>query len=504
MIKKVLILLFAVSIILFCGCPTGQTDPPEPDGYRVYYEGNGAASGESPVDETVYFPDPDGVTDLVIVLGNTGNLVKDGYMFTGWSLSADGLSDYFNEDDTFNIGPADVVLYARWVELVQLLASVRTDNDQFGASSAISGNNLIIGTIKPPSGEAYIFNRTGLDDWVQEVRLTTSAENDYFGYSAAIDGDYAIVGAFSDDRGEGSIMNYGAAYVYHRLSTGEWEEQARLTASDGLPGDYFGISVAISDDYAVIGASEADNVEDLAAVPDSGSAYVFYRTGETWTQQKRLLPVEKVQNDSFGISVAISENYALMGSYNKNSNAGSVYLFLRTGEPDEWADGIEFAPGELEDDDAYATSLSASGEYFIVGAPGYDTDVNNSGAAFIFHRTDKTANIWDSGTSLIAIDGERNTGDAFGASVSISDGWIAIGASQADGGTSNSGCVFTRYRTSGGSWIYSEKLSAPDAAVNDGFGISVSIDGGCSVIGADHDDVDSVINCGSVWVIPYN
>ena len=110
-----------------------------------------------------------------------------------------------------------------------------------------------------------------------ENKLTASdgAQSDYFGYSISIDGDTAVIGAyFNDENGS----NSGSAYVYER-SNGVWTLQQKLTASDGASDDRFGFSVSIDDDTAVIGT---------LSHYDSGSAYVFSRSNGIWTQQAKL------------------------------------------------------------------------------------------------------------------------------------------------------------------------------------------------------------------------
>ena len=130
------------------------------------------------------------------------------------------------------------------------------------------------------SGSAYVFRYDG-SDWVEEAKLTASdgAADDYFGGSVAISGDTAVVGAVCDDD---NGRNSGSAYVF-RYDGSDWAEEAKLTASDGAAYDYFGCSVAVSGDTAVVGASDDDD-NGL----DSGSAYVFRYDGSDWTEEAKL------------------------------------------------------------------------------------------------------------------------------------------------------------------------------------------------------------------------
>jgi hypothetical protein len=155
-----------------------------------------------------------------------------------------------------------------------------------------------------------------------KTKLTTSdgATDDHFGYSVAISGDTAVIGAhLDDDNGTDS----GAAYVF--VGSGStWSEQQKLTASDGAGGDHFGYSVAVSGDTAVIGAHQDDDNGS-----ESGSAYVFVRSGSTWTQQQKLTALDAAQDDEFGYGVAVSGNTAVTGAYRDDDNgssSGSAYI----------------------------------------------------------------------------------------------------------------------------------------------------------------------------------
>src|SRR5439155_580953 len=153
--------------------------------------------------------------------------------------------------------------------------------------------------------------------WTQEAKLTASdgAAGDNFGYSVAMDGDTAVVGSRSDDTPGG--QNAGSAYVFVRTGT-IWTQQAKLTASDGAAFDLFGQSVAVSGNTDVVGAS----ADDTPAGDDAGSAYVFVRTGTTWTQRVHLLATDGAATDEFGVSVAVSGDTALVGAYRDDTAAG--------------------------------------------------------------------------------------------------------------------------------------------------------------------------------------
>ncbi len=197
-------------------------------------------------------------------------------------------------------------------ESAKLIASDATNSDHLGYSVSISsdGNTVIVGAYLDDNekgidaGCAYIFNRSN-GVWVQEAKLLASdgAAGDRFGSSVDIsgDGNTVIVGAYANsDVGTES----GSAYIFVRNET-TWSEQAKLLASDVANGDRFGSSVDISGDgnTAVISSIFDDDMGS-----NSGVVFIFSRTNNTWTQETKILSNDIASNDTFGSSVAISND----------------------------------------------------------------------------------------------------------------------------------------------------------------------------------------------------
>jgi MYXO-CTERM domain-containing protein len=177
-----------------------------------------------------------------------------------------------------------------------------------------------------------VFVRSG-GAWTQQAKLLANdkAAQDQFGVSVALTGDPALVGAHQDDDGG---KDSGAAYVFAR-SSGVWTQQAKLLPNDGAEYDWFGVSVALTGDTALVGASG-----------HIGSAYVFARSSDVWTQQAKLLANDGAENDRFGVSVALSEDMALVGAAwddDKAPNAGAVYVFVP--EPESVCEDGVCVPG---------------------------------------------------------------------------------------------------------------------------------------------------------------
>jgi hypothetical protein len=378
--------------------------------------------------------------------------------------------------------------------------------DEFGYSVAISSNGSYAiagvryddgpaGTPQPNWGSACIFVRSG-STWVFQQRITAPVPDpaDSFAYSVAISGDgsYAIAGAHLDDT---PTYDAGSAYIFSR-SGSTWSYQTKITAPDGATGDLFAWSVSISSDgsYAIAGAWGDDG--------NYGSAYIFSRSGSTWSYQTKITAPDRAPQDRFGHSVSISGDgsYALVGAY-RDSPAGSAYIWVRSGTSWTFQQRITGPDPGSSDYFGDSVSISGDGSYAIVGAHRYDANYTNTGAAYIFSRSGST---WSYQTKITAPD--RAQTDSFGQSVAISgDGSYAIAGAWADDGPAGtpqpnrgSAYIFSR---SGSTWSYQTKITALNSKNNDYFAYSVSIsgDGSYALIGSPRDD-DGTADAGSVYI----
>lgn len=379
----------------------------------------------------------------------------------------------------------------------QLVASDGAAGDFDGFSVAISGDTAIVGAFNDTvtssqQGSAYIYVRSGMN-WIQQAQLTASdsALGDFFGTSVAIFGDTAIVGANGDDVGANN--NQGSAYIFVRTGT-TWTQQAKLTASDGAGSDFFGYAVAISGDTAIVGAYG----DDISANTDRGSAYIFVRSGTTWTQQAKLTASDGAANDQFGYSVALDGNSAIVGAYSDdvgaNTDQGSAYVFVRSGTT--WSQQAKLTASDGAASDQFGYSVAISGNTVLAGASA-DTVGSNSGqgSAYCFTRSGST---WTQQAKLTASDGAAS--DGFGGSVALSGDTAMIGAPLDNQGiNADQGSVYVFARVSS-VWTQRGQLIAPDGAGSDRLGISVALSGSNVVAGAYLDDVGANTNQGSAWV----
>lgn len=350
------------------------------------------------------------------------------------------------------------------------LNNVRTGRS--GGGSFNSGNRWGVDFVGYRNSDP---NSSGRESQVvrSDVKLIASdgSPDAHFGYSVAMSGDYAIVGAYGDDE-------TGAAYIFKREGT-SWTEQAKLRkpfprSSD----DKFGYSVDIDGDYAIVGAYGSSD--------GRGAAYVFKREGASWTQRTELRSSSIGSYDYFGISVSISGSYAVVSSpwddsdteeYH-NRNFGSIYMFMWDGI--SWAQQAKLYASDGRQDIYFGRLVSISGNYAIVttvisgsyGSPLYILEHNSTG--------------WAEQVKLMPPNGPVM--DAFGRSISISGDYIVIGAHLDDINDQNdvgSVYVFKRENTI---WSEQAKVTSLDSESFDHFGSSVSIKGNYIIIGAPDDN----------------
>ena len=253
-----------------------------------------------------------------------------------------------------------------WTQQQELTASDGVAGDEFGGSVSVSGDTALIGAPgKNQLGAAYVFVRNA-GVWTLQQELTSS-DGGAIGSSVSVSGDTAVIGGFGDP-----ITNQGGAYVFVR-SGGVWAQQQRLTPSDGAPGDYFGSFVSVSGDTALIGANGKNN--------EQGVAYVFVRSGGVWNQQQELTAFDGAAGDFFGFSVSVSGDAALIGAPNHNAQ-GAAYMFL--GSNGVWTQQQELTASGGAENDAFGTSVYVSGETAVIGAPNGRINFQIQGAAYVF------------------------------------------------------------------------------------------------------------------------
>ncbi|WP_081722159.1 FG-GAP repeat protein [Geminisphaera colitermitum] len=375
-----------------------------------------------------------------------------------------------------------------------LTASDGAMGDDFGFSVSSSADNALVGAhcdgdMGSQSGSVYYFKGLNAKSGTvnQDVKLLASdgATMDWFGSSVSLSADNALVGAHCDgDMGSQS----GSAYYFKGLNakSGTVNQDVKLLASDGATMDWFGFSVSLSADNALIGAHWDDDKGT-----DSGSAYYFKglnaKSG-TVNQDVKLLASDGATMDWFGSSVSLSADNALVGAVlddDKGFDSGSAYYFkglnAKSGTVNE---DVKLLASDGAKEDYFGHSVSLSADNALVGAV-FDGDKGSqSGSVYYFKGLNAKSGTVNQDVKLLASDGA--TMDCFGYSLSLSADNALVGSSHNSGKGSNSGSAyyFKGLNAKSGTVNEDVKLLASDGAANDNFSVSVSMDGNRFVIGA--------------------
>ena len=366
-------------------------------------------------------------------------------------------------------------------------------NDHFGFGIAASVNTAIVGAyldddLGTDAGSAYIYVQDGTG-WVEQGKLLASdgSAGSFFGYSVSVSGDFAVVGAY----GESALgAEAGAAYVFVRDGC-SWVQEAKLTADDGEIGDRFGVSVAINGETIIVGAYRDDDNGT-----DSGSAYIFVRDGGNWVQEAKIKAADGSSIDTFGRTVSISGDTVVIGSFyddDQGYNSGSAYVYQRTGTA--WTQQAKLLAVDGVAFDQFGINVSIDGDSLIVGADGVDDTADYAGSAYVFVRE---GDIWNQQAKLLVDDG--GAGDRFG-SVSLQGDIAVVGALFNDTLGADSGAAYV-FERSGTSWSLQSKLTASDGEAGDLLGRSVAIAQNAILASADGDDING-IDSGSVYSFHY-
>lgn len=360
--------------------------------------------------------------------------------------------------------------------------------DYFGAATAVSGDTMVVGAyldddFGESSGAAYVYQWNGTG-WVEEAKLVASdpQQKDLFGVSVAIEGDMIVIGSFyDDDMGSHS----GSAYIFRKVA-GSWVEEAKLIAPDGIEGDIFGFSVAVSGNVIVAGAPAIGE-----PTPRSGKAYLYRQSESGWRLEATLISNAPEAGDGFGYSVDVENATILVGAPFADAvsvDSGAVHAFqLNAGV---WTQGARLTATDGTRKDYFGSNVSVSGTAAVVS--GWRAGKGGSGAAYVLGWNGST---WTEEAKLMAGKGGSSTSTI--QSVTINGDTIVVGTPLAQGVARGTGSVVVYGRSTGG-WAELTRINAADGKDGDQFGAWVSLDGGRLVVGAPRQD-DAGVNAGAVY-----
>jgi hypothetical protein len=374
----------------------------------------------------------------------------------------------------FVIVPILVVPATAQVIEHKLTASDAAEADFFGNDVALSGDRALISANFDDdqgdrSGSAYIFERQADGTWAETAKLTASdgAAMDNFGVAVALSGDYAVVGANS------VAGSTGAVYIFERQADGTWPEVTKLAPADVAPQGQFGFSVSVLGDRILVGVAS----DDTGLGSGSGSAYVFERQADgTWLEMDKLTASDGTRFDNFGFAVSLSGNRALVSSYGDNGGAGSAYIFERQADG-TWLEMDKLTASDPAPSNFLGISASLSGNTALLGSSNDDDLGSRSGSAYIFER--QSDGTWLETHKLNASNGA--TLDFFGFASSLSGDHALVGAY---GVGEFVGSAYLFERQTDGTWVEINELTASDQAEQNAQGFSVSLSGNRSLVGA--------------------
>ena len=347
-----------------------------------------------------------------------------------------------------------------------LYPSDALENGMFGANVASYNNLLAVcawgGNSNVSLGSAvYIFRYDGVN-WNQEAKLIPSdaSMEGQFGLGGiSIYENYILIGE-NGNNSNGS--NSGAAYVFKYNGT-TWIEEAKLTPSDADEEDSFGWSVAIRGDYALIGAS----YKPVNGLTLSGVAYLFRKEGMEWIEEAKLIPSDPTQNAIFGNDVALGENYAYIGApraYYGTIKTGVVYPFKKEGQ--EWVEQEKIYPSDLIENQGFGYQISVEENKMAIGVyNGIENGDYERGAAYIFNFDGTN---WIEEAKLIPSDLVEEDMPAY--DIAVHDTKVLISLR----GEHNTGTLYL-FEKEGSEWEQKLKINSSNAVDYDQYGRRVSL-----------------------------
>ncbi len=393
----------------------------------------------------------------------------------------------------------------------KLIPSNLSDNNHFGYAAAINGNwiasgapfcNSLDDTIVQ-SGAVYLFQRS-LNSW-EEMNILfpdDTIDYHYFGYSVAMDGNRLLVGAPGDNE---TFIGEGAGYIFENAGKG-WTQVAKLRPEWSDHSESSGTSVAISGDWAVVGAYYSDRLDP----PDSGAAFVYKIQGVDATEYQILFGDNTDTDDYFGYSVAISGELMIIGAVMKSEQSsgpdiscmGWAYIFKYEEADLNWVQIQAIENPDPEANDLFGYAVAIDNNIAAISAPQDNDPVYDSGAVYIYERSPDAKDFNFTFSQKITLSaGEVDASDYLGTSMALHGNYLAVGAIGDDDSDGDGGAVYLYERNSKG-WNQVGKFVANDRGAMDLLGEMNGLDmyGDYIVGGAAYDDTVPYTDSGAAWV----
>ena len=351
---------------------------------------------------------------------------------------------------------------------------------EFGFSSAVSGNTLVIGS--PIEGAVDVFQRSG-SRWVWQERLQSPPvrTGEFFGQSVSLDGNVLAVGARGNDNGK---SNSGAVYVFKRLN-GRFSNQQTVKAPTPEQGHQFGAKVVLNGGRMAVSTLRGSGPHAM----DSGSVFIFIRNGDTWEFENEVGEGNHLgASDFYGHNIDLEGDRLVVGSFapdnecqDYTSDRGSVRIYQRGSNGWTLAQTLNAQDGA--GGDRFGHSVSLEGNTLAIGAQCEEHPnrwPKTQGSVYIFGLVN---DFWTQSAKIKpAAQGDY---DLFGDRVVLAGNMLIATASYKDNGT---GATYVFTRGTDNFWLERQTISASNAAEGDRFGVSLSLSEGTLVIGAPKED----------------
>lgn len=437
-----------------------------------------------------------------------------------------------NSTNTSSLSSAGSVhIYKRisgyWRQVQKIVPSDRASSDQFGQSVCIDSNRLAVGSFKNNnSGRVYIFKDSA--NLFRETHKISSKDlsfSDKFGSKVVLKKNKLIVGAPEEDH-DTSGLNFksesGSAYLFSE-SGGSWKQIKKLTAKYRNNVQYHGAAIDLNDSFVFIGAyGTFTNENGVDPVPSGGPGAVYTYELQNIDFIKTIVLEDNTAGDEYGTSIDANDSILVIGSPNEDEdslnksplyNSGAAFIYKKKNNNWEFLQKIQASDRRAFDQ--FGSCVSVFGEYIFVGARSSSLDtaggdsINMAGSVYVYKSINGK---WKQIQKICAFD--RSQQDWFGHFISADSNFVAISSiynskdTLGNLSTLYAGAVYI-YKLDTGRWIFSQKIKAPDAAVNDFFGYSLDINNQTLMIGSIYSGLDTsglnkVNSAGSAYIYKFS
>ncbi len=392
-----------------------------------------------------------------------------------------------------------------WIQQHKIKAPTPKQNDKLGISLVQNSGFIFAGASLDDEAEAgvpdeensntgavYVYKGDSADVF-QKILPSRPTKSAYFGNNIDASEEYLVVGSYYGKKDPNSDIKEGIAYLYNYNDTDEkWEEVKILQHDNPQKNDYFGRDVSVSGDYLMMTSHGDDETES-----GSGAAYIFYKDesgNDMWGQQAKLKPEDPQRNAYFGWAGDLHGDYAVIGAYyydhDSKNNTGAAYVFKRT--DNEWNQVQKIIPDDINEDDKFGFDIVISHDKMVISAP-YATvnGIEKAGKVYVYEKNQDSE--WELTATLVS--NEPQYQEYFGMKLQVEEEQIVVSAK---GYNNKSGKAFLFTKTATNQWD-SIILTGDDTQIDSEFSVTVSINQNKIAIGAD----DNADNEGALYVFDY-